>query len=72
MGLRKINTIGIKQANKVMHLSAIACNLKKYLKFDQKWVQSGMGILALATLVKSTLEFLFGPSLKHPKLAFPF
>ncbi|MCK0132562.1 transposase, partial [Flavobacteriaceae bacterium F08102] len=31
MGLRKINTIGIKQANKVMHLSAIAYNLKKYL-----------------------------------------
>ncbi|WP_340200971.1 transposase [Ascidiimonas sp. W6] len=26
MGLRKINTIGIKQANKVMHLSAMAYN----------------------------------------------
>lgn len=36
MGLRKINTIGIQQANKVMHLSAIAYNLKKYLKFIQK------------------------------------
>ncbi|WP_240531759.1 transposase, partial [Maribacter sp. 4G9] len=36
MGLRKINTIGLGQANKVMHLSAIAYNLKKYLKFDQK------------------------------------
>ncbi|MEO8934662.1 MAG: transposase [Xanthomarina sp.] len=24
MGLRKINTIGIKQANKVMHLAAMA------------------------------------------------
>lgn len=35
-GLRKINTIGIKQANKVMHLSAIAYNLKKYLKFVTK------------------------------------
>ncbi|WP_248723305.1 transposase [Seonamhaeicola sp. ML3] len=33
MGLRKINTIGIAQANKVMHLSAMAYNLKKYLKF---------------------------------------
>ncbi|MDD7888284.1 transposase [Flavivirga sp. 57AJ16] len=31
MGLRKINTIGIKQANKRMQLSAIAYNLKKYL-----------------------------------------
>ena len=41
MGLRKINTIGLRQANKVMHLSAIAYNLKKYLKFDQKRVKSG-------------------------------
>lgn len=36
MGLRKINTLGIRQANKVMHLSAMAYNLKKYLKFTQK------------------------------------
>lgn len=36
MGLRKINTLGIEQANKVMHLSAIAYNIKKYLKFIQK------------------------------------
>jgi hypothetical protein len=41
MGLRKINTIGIAQANKVMHLSAIAYNLKKYLKFINKTVKSG-------------------------------
>lgn len=40
LGLRKINTIGIKQANKVMHLSAMAYNLKKYLKFTQKLVKS--------------------------------
>jgi len=39
-GLRKINTIGIKQANKVMHMSAIAYNLKKYLKFISKKVKS--------------------------------
>lgn len=32
MGLRKINTRGIEQANKVMLLSAMAYNLKKYLK----------------------------------------
>ncbi len=31
MGLRKINTLGLKQANKVMHLSAIAYNLKTCL-----------------------------------------
>jgi hypothetical protein len=40
MGLRKINTIGIKQANKVIQLSAIAYNLKKYLKFISKKVKS--------------------------------
>lgn len=40
MGLRKINTIGIQQANKVMHLSAMAYNLKKYLKFITKTVKS--------------------------------
>uniref|UniRef100_UPI003F6C0CCC transposase n=1 Tax=Polaribacter sp. TaxID=1920175 RepID=UPI003F6C0CCC len=36
MGMRKINTLGIQQANKVMHLSAMAYNLKKYLKFVTK------------------------------------
>jgi len=36
MGLRKINTRGIAQANKVMHMAAIAYNLKKYLKFTKK------------------------------------
>ena len=40
MGLRKINTIGIVQANKVMHRTAIAYNLKKYLKFMTKRVKS--------------------------------
>ena len=43
MGLRKINTIGLAQANKAMHLSAIAYNLKKYLKFTQNRTKSGAG-----------------------------
>ena len=34
MGLRKINTIGITQANKVMLMAAISYNLKKYLKYQ--------------------------------------
>ncbi len=42
MGFRKVNTIGIKQANKVMHMSAIAYNLKKYLKFIQKTAKSNV------------------------------
>ncbi len=41
-GLRKINTIGIKQANKVMTLAAIAYNIKKYLKFTFKKADSRM------------------------------
>ncbi|WP_236546569.1 transposase [Tenacibaculum maritimum] len=40
MGLRKINTIGFIQANKVMHMATIAYNLKKYLNFITKKVQS--------------------------------
>jgi transposase len=35
-GLRKTNTIGISQANKVMLLAATAYNLKKVLKFSEK------------------------------------
>ncbi len=67
MGLRKINTIGIEQANKVMHLSAIAYNLKKYLKFEQKRVKSGAGQLALSILLKSILGFLLGAHGKYPR-----
>ncbi len=74
MGLRKINTIGIRQANKVMHLSAIAYNLKKYLKFVQKHVKSGVRTPFLEDYwktvlvkVKKQLVILsnFNPSLHH-------
>lgn len=41
LGLRKVNTIGIRHANKCMHLAAIGYNLKKYLKFTSKKVKSG-------------------------------
>jgi hypothetical protein len=40
MGLRKINTIGIEQANKVMQMAAMAYNLKKLLKFIAKNTQT--------------------------------
>lgn len=55
MGLRKINTIGLSQANKVMHLSAIAYNLKKYLKFDQKRIKSGAVNKITAVFIKIIL-----------------
>ena len=67
MGLRKINTIGIEQANKVMHLSAIAYNLKKYLKFTAKTVKSDIKavrclFLMLKCLLRPTIEPLEGVS----------
>ena len=54
MGLRKINTIEIEQANKVMHLSAMAYNLKKYLKFTHKNVKNGVGQGLLSGFYKIT------------------
>lgn len=64
MGLRKINTIGIQQANKVMHLSAMAYNLKKYLKFVQKRVKSKVGALAFIVFIQRSFVELFRPSTK--------
>ena len=68
MGLRKVNTIGLKQANKCMHLSAMAYNLKKYLKFTQKRAKSGAGMLALIETARNTFyqlnNFLFWQSIK--------
>ena len=55
MGLRKVHTIGLKQANKCMQLAAIAYNLKKYLKFTQKRVKSGVGMLNLFFSLKNRL-----------------
>lgn len=60
MGLNKVNAIGIKQANKCMQLSAIAYNLKKYMKFIEKRTKSGAGVLALC----SSLENIFYKAIK--------
>ena len=70
MGLRKINTIGLKQANKVMHLSAIAYNLKKYLKFTEKRSKSRAGMLGFYEMVKSSLQELFAPILRPQKFCY--
>lgn len=59
MGLRKINTKGIQQANKVMQLSAMAYNLKKYLKFEQKRVKSGVGQATFYKLLKPISYWAF-------------
>ncbi len=65
MGLRKVNTLGIKQANKCMHLSAMAYNLKKYLKFILKRTKSGAGCLALLFSKKKRFQQLITPFLRH-------
>ncbi|WP_075344694.1 IS1182 family transposase [Tenacibaculum agarivorans] len=67
MGLRKINTIGIQQANKVMQLSAIAYNLKKYLKFIKKDVESGIKTSFSCFLFKNLLKELKQAFLSHSK-----
>jgi hypothetical protein len=72
MGLRRINTIGIKQANKVMHLSAIAYNLKKYLKLDQKRVESVVGTPDFKVFVKRVVRNLFSALPGHRKLTFQY
>jgi transposase len=64
MGLRKINTIGIKQANKVMHLAATAYNLKKLLKFITTKVETGVGVMTPGLALKSAFLWLFGPCLR--------
>ncbi len=56
MGLRKINTLGIQQANKVMHMAVIAYNLKKYLKFIIKTSKSGVSLLGLVIFKIKSLE----------------
>ncbi|WP_416337330.1 hypothetical protein [Galbibacter sp. EGI 63066] len=59
MGLRKVNTIGLKQANKCMQLSAIAYNLKKYLKFIEKHTKSGAAsIQELHFVVKTLIQHI--------------
>lgn len=50
MGLRKVNTLGIRQANKVMLMAAVAYNIKKYLKFTQKMTNSMSQEAQLAAL----------------------
>tara|TARA_B110001454_G_scaffold171297_1_gene162098 strand:- start:272 stop:1852 length:1581 start_codon:yes stop_codon:yes gene_type:complete len=67
MGLRKINTIGIQQANKVMHMAAIAYNLKKCLKFIQKRSKSKAKAQRLSQQLQKGLQKLKTTLLNNPK-----
>ena len=53
MAMRKVNTRGIQQANKVMLMAAIAYNLKKYLNFSKGKALSMAGESLLAFLQKN-------------------
>lgn len=66
MGLGKVNTLGLAQANKCMHLSAMAYNLKKYLKFVQKHSKSGAGSRVFMFLPKKLHQKCITPFLKLP------
>src|SRR5690554_436601 len=68
MGLRKVNTIGLAQANKCMHLSAMAYNLKKYLKFVQKRTKSGAGCLASLFSIKNPFQKSITWILRHSNI----
>jgi hypothetical protein len=58
LGMRKVNTRGLDQANKVMHLAAVAYNIKKYLKFTEKRTEVVAKTTQLIDLIKTTLEKL--------------
>jgi hypothetical protein len=45
LGMRRVNTRGIAQANKCMLMAAIAYNLKKLLKFTTRKVQTNAAVM---------------------------
>ena len=45
LGMRRVNTRGIEQANKCMLMAAIAYNLKKLLKFTARKVQTNIQVM---------------------------
>jgi len=57
---------GLAQANKVMHMEAIAYNLKKYQKTIDKKVKSGAKVAHLLFHNKSELSKLFRRYVSHP------
>lgn len=64
MGLRKINTRGISNANKCMLAAAMAYNLKKYLKFNKNQVESVTQVAEKTSLqLLNALKQLFQPEL---------
>jgi len=72
MGLRKVNTLGIKQANKVMMMAAVAYNIKKYLKFNKKLTATMSKEARLAAVYFINQVLLYFIAFKTRKLANTF
>lgn len=70
LAMRRVNTRGIKQANKCILMSAIAYNLKKLLKWEVRKIK--VAAMAMKKEVKNALQnlvFIFLPALRfHPSL----
>ncbi len=62
LNMRRVNTRGIKQANKCMLMAAIAYNLKKLMKFTTKKVQADVKAM------QANLQTAFWAVIGHIKL----
>lgn len=59
MGMNKVRTRGLDKANKVFLITAVAYNLRKYLRFNAKWVNEK--IVAVAnSILQSLKDYFFG------------
>ena|SRR5436853_2299640 len=57
LNMRRVNTRGMKQANKCMLMAAIAYNLKKLMKFTARKVHAD--VKALQASLQNTLLIIF-------------
>lgn len=61
LGMQKMNTIGIRQANKKMLMAAVAYNLKKYLKYEVKLGTSMANeVKSLGFVLMTQIRAIFG------------
>ncbi|MDX6182561.1 IS1182 family transposase, partial [Flavobacterium sp. Fl-77] len=58
--MKRVNTRGIKQANKHVLMAALTYNLKKYLKFITKKTKTKTGVVSeIPTKVTTSLKTAF-------------
>ena len=70
LGIRKVNTRGIQQANKCMLMAATAFNLKKLLTYAQKPPKSCANLMKIATKKKGKSTLLSQPNFRLAYLPF--